>query len=78
MMGTTGSCKGIETIPLSDRPQSGRAAATLFEYLPENAADRRRGHVTVPQLGGMFRGDFNKIGAGGVRLPAAVLSTIVR
>lgn len=59
MMVTTGSCPGIENY---SRHLSGRAPGkpppTLFEYLPENAllvVDES--HVTVPQLGGMYKGD---------------------
>ena len=76
MMETTGSCKGIENYSryLTGR-NPGDPPPTLFEYLPENAlliVDES--HVTVPQIGGMYRGDFNrKIGAVGVRLPPAVL-----
>jgi len=62
MMETTGSCKGIENYSryLTGR-NPGEPPPTLFEYLPENAlliVDES--HVTVPQLGGMFRGDFNR------------------
>ena len=60
MMETTGSCKGIENY---SRYLTGRAPGdpppTLFEYLPENAlliVDES--HVTVPQIGGMFKGDY--------------------
>jgi excinuclease ABC subunit B len=60
MMETTGSCKGIENYSryLSGR-KPGEPPPTLFEYLPENAlliVDES--HVTVPQIGGMFRGDY--------------------
>jgi len=30
-------------------------------------------HVTVPQIGGMFKGDLGQGDAGGIRIPAAVL-----
>jgi excinuclease ABC subunit B len=60
MMEATGSCAGIENY---SRYLSGRAAGepppTLFEYLPDNAlliVDES--HVTVPQLGAMYKGDF--------------------
>jgi excinuclease ABC subunit B len=60
MMETTGSCKGIENYSryLSGR-NPGEPPPTLFEYLPENAllvVDES--HVTVPQIGGMYRGDY--------------------
>ena len=60
MMEATGSCAGIENYSryLSGR-REGEAPPTLFEYLPENAlliVDES--HVTVPQLGAMYKGDF--------------------
>ena len=77
MMETTGSCAGIENY---SRFLTGRAPGepppTLFEYLPEDAfliVDES--HVTVPQLGGMFRGDFNRkstLSEFGFRLPSCV------
>ncbi|HXT82498.1 MAG TPA: excinuclease ABC subunit UvrB [Acetobacteraceae bacterium] len=77
MMETTGSCKGIENYSryLTGR-NPGDPPPTLFEYLPENAlliVDES--HVTVPQLGGMFRGDFNRksvLAEFGFRLPSCV------
>ncbi len=62
MMETTGSCNGIENYSryLTGR-KPGEPPPTLFEYLPENAlliVDES--HVTVPQIGGMFRGDFKR------------------
>jgi excinuclease ABC subunit B len=77
MMETTGSCKGIENYSryLTGR-QPGEPPPTLFEYLPEDAlliVDES--HVTVPQLGGMFRGDFNRkstLAEYGFRLPSCV------
>ncbi len=77
MMETTGSCKGIENYSryLTGR-NPGDPPPTLFEYLPENAlliVDES--HVTVPQLGGMFRGDFNRksiLAEFGFRLPSCI------
>ncbi len=77
MMLATGSCKGIEnyTRYLTGR-RPGEPPPTLFEYLPENAllfVDES--HVTVPQLGGMFRGDYNRkatLAEFGFRLPSCV------
>lgn len=77
MLETTGSCKGIENYSryLSGR-NPGEPPPTLFEYLPENAlliVDES--HVTVPQLGGMYRGDFNRksiLAEFGFRLPSCV------
>ena len=77
MMQTTGQCAGIENYSrfLTGRPP-GEPPPTLFEYLPEDAfliVDES--HVTVPQLGGMFRGDFNRkstLSQYGFRLPSCV------
>ena len=77
MMETTGSCKSIENYSryLSGR-KTGEPPPTLFEYLPENAllvVDES--HVTVPQLGGMYRGDFARksiLSDYGFRLPSCI------
>jgi excinuclease ABC subunit B len=77
MMETTGSCKSIENYSrfLSGR-NPGEPPPTLFEYLPENAllvVDES--HVTVPQIGGMERGDFarkNTLSEFGFRLPSCI------
>ena len=60
MILATGSCAGIENY---SRYLTGRAPGepppTLFEYLPDNfLLFVDESHVTVPQLHGMFRGDF--------------------
>ena len=77
MMETTGHCAGIENY---SRYLTGRAPGepppTLFEYLPKDSllfVDES--HVTVPQLGGMYRGDFNRkttLSNFGFRLPSCV------
>ena len=77
MIETTGACAGIENYSryLTGR-QPGEPPPTLFEYLPENAlliVDES--HVTVPQLGGMYRGDFNRkstLSNFGFRLPSCL------
>ncbi len=77
MMETTGSCKGIENYSryLSGR-NAGEPPPTLFEYLPENAlliVDES--HVTVPQIGGMARGDHARksiLAEFGFRLPSCI------
>lgn len=77
MMETVGHCKGIENYSrwLSGR-NPGEPPPTLFEYLPENAllfVDES--HVAVPQIGGMFRGDYNRkftLAEHGFRLPSCV------
>ena len=77
MMEATGSCAGIENY---SRYLTGRAPGepppTLFEYLPDNAlVFVDESHVTVPQLGGMFRGDYRRkstLAEYGFRLPSCV------
>jgi excinuclease ABC subunit B len=77
MIETTGSCKSIENYSryLSGR-KPGEPPPTLFEYLPENAlliVDES--HVTVPQVGGMARGDAARKGIlseYGFRLPSCM------
>jgi excinuclease ABC subunit B len=77
MMEATGSCAGIENYSryLTGR-RPGEPPPTLFEYVPDNAlvfADES--HVTIPQLGGMFRGDFRRkatLAEYGFRLPSCM------
>jgi excinuclease ABC subunit B len=77
MMEATGSCSGIENYSryLTGR-NPGEAPPTLFEYLPDNAllfVDES--HVTVPQIGGMSRGDFKRkstLSDFGFRLPSCI------
>ena len=77
MLETQGFCSGIENYSryLTGR-NPGEPPPTLFEYLPENAlliVDES--HVTVPQIGGMFKGDFNRkatLAEFGFRLPSCV------
>jgi excinuclease ABC subunit B len=77
MMETTGACKGIENYSryLSGR-NAGEPPPTLFEYLPANAllvVDES--HVTVPQIGGMYKGDFSRksvLADYGFRLPSCI------
>ena len=77
MMMATGSCAGIENYSryLTGRPP-GSAPPTLFEYLPEDAllfVDES--HVTVPQVGGMYKGDYARkstLADYGFRLPSCI------
>ncbi|HQT47091.1 MAG: excinuclease ABC subunit B [Acidocella sp. 20-63-7] len=77
MLETTGVCKGIENYSryLSGR-NPGDPPPTLFEYLPANAllvVDES--HVTVPQIGGMYKGDFSRksiLSDYGFRLPSCL------
>ncbi len=77
MMMATGSCAGIENYSryLTGR-KPGEPPPTLFEYLPTDTlifVDEC--HVTVPQLGGMYRGDYARkstLAEYGFRLPACI------
>jgi excinuclease ABC subunit B len=77
MMAATGSCAGIENYSryLTGR-KAGEPPPTLFEYLPQDAlVFVDESHVTIPQLGGMFRGDYNRkttLAEYGFRLPSCV------
>lgn len=77
MMESTGHCKGIENYSryLTGR-KPGEPPPTLFEYLPEDAVlIVDESHVTVSQVGGMFRGDFNRkstLADYGFRLPSCI------
>ena len=77
MMAELGYCSGIENYSryLSGR-NAGEPPPTLFDYLPDNAllvVDES--HVTIPQLGGMYRGDRSRkenLVEYGFRLPSAL------
>jgi excinuclease ABC subunit B len=77
MMEATGSCAGIENYSryLTGR-QPGEPPPTLFEYLPDDAlVFVDESHVTVPQIGGMFRGDYRRkatLAEYGFRLPSCM------
>jgi excinuclease ABC subunit B len=77
MMEATGSCAGIENYSryLTGR-NPGEPPPTLFEYLPDNAlVFTDESHVTVPQIGGMFRGDYRRkatLAEYGFRLPSCM------
>ncbi|MDO5529909.1 MAG: excinuclease ABC subunit UvrB [Paracoccus sp. (in: a-proteobacteria)] len=77
MLEATGVCNGIENY---SRYLTGRAPGepppTLFEFIPDNAivfADES--HVSVPQIGAMYRGDFRRkmtLAEHGFRLPSCM------
>jgi len=77
MMIELGYCSGIENYSryLSGR-RAGEPPPTLLDYLPEHAlivVDES--HVTIPQLGGMYRGDRSRketLVEYGFRLPSAL------
>jgi excinuclease ABC subunit B len=77
MMAELGYCSGIENY---SRYLSGRGAGepppTLFDYLPQDALlVIDESHVTIPQLGGMYRGDRSRkenLVEYGFRLPSAL------
>ncbi len=77
MLEATGSCAGIENY---SRYLTGRAPGepppTLFEFIPDHAivfADES--HVSVPQIGGMYKGDYRRkftLAEYGFRLPSCM------
>jgi len=77
MLNEIGFCKGIENY---SRHLSGRNAGdpppTLIDYLPDNALMIiDESHVTVPQIGGMYKGDWSRktnLVDYGWRLPSAL------
>ncbi|HEY1448972.1 MAG TPA: excinuclease ABC subunit UvrB [Caulobacteraceae bacterium] len=77
MIEATGSCAGIENYSryLTGR-RPGEPPPTFFEYIPDNAllfVDES--HQTVPQLGAMYRGDYNRkftLAEYGFRLPSCL------
>src|SRR5580765_2203646 len=77
MLAELGFCKGIENYSrhLSGR-QAGEPPPTLIDYLPSDAlmiVDES--HVTIPQLGGMYKGDRSRkenLVEYGFRLPSAL------
>ena len=77
MMRELGYCNGIENYSryLSGRPP-GEPPPTLFDYLPDDALlVIDESHVTVPQIGGMYKGDRSRketLVEYGFRLPSAL------
>jgi excinuclease ABC subunit B len=77
MMQATGSCAGIENYSryLTGR-NPGEPPPTFFEYIPDNALlFIDESHQTVPQIGGMYRGDYRRkwtLAEYGFRLPSAI------
>jgi excinuclease ABC subunit B len=77
MLEATGVCQGIENY---SRYLTGRAPGepppTLFEYIPDNALlFIDESHVSIPQIGGMYRGDFRRkatLAEYGFRLPSCL------
>ena len=75
MMEISGTCAGIENYSryLTGR-LPGKAPPTLFEYLPNDTilfVDES--HVTIPQINGMYKGDFSRksnLSEFGFRLPS--------
>ena len=77
MMAEVGYCNGIENYSRHmTRSQPGDPPPTLFDYLPPDAllvVDES--HVTVPQIGAMFKGDRSRketLVEFGFRLPSAL------
>ncbi|MEN0000947.1 MAG: excinuclease ABC subunit UvrB [Pseudomonadota bacterium] len=83
MLEATGSCQGIENYSryLTGR-NPGEPPPTLFEYIPDNAiVFIDESHVTVPQIGAMYRGDFRRkatLAEYGFRLPSCMDNSPLR
>ena len=77
MMEETGFCKGIENYSrIIQRRHAGSASPTLIDYFPKDALIIiDESHVTLPQLRGMYEGDFTRkstLVEYGFRLPSAL------
>jgi excinuclease ABC subunit B len=77
MMEEMGFCQGIENYSrYLDRRKEGSPPATLFDYFPDDALlFIDESHVTVSQIGGMYRGDRSRkstLVEYGFRLPSAL------
>ena len=77
MIESTGSCAGIENYSryLTGR-NPGEPPPTLIEYVPDHALMIiDESHVTVPQIGGMYKGDYARkstLSEYGFRLPSCI------
>ncbi|SPP31077.1 UvrABC system protein B [Arsenophonus endosymbiont of Aleurodicus floccissimus] len=77
MMNELGYCSGIENYsPYLSGRASGESPPTLFDYLPaDGLLVIDESHVTIPQIGGMYRGDRSRketLVEYGFRLPSAL------
>ena len=77
MLEETGACKGIENYSrLIQRREPGSAPPTLLSYFPKGSLlFIDESHVTIPQLGAMYKGDFSRkstLVEYGFRLPSAI------
>ncbi len=77
MMAEVGYCQGIENYSRHlTRRQPGEPPPTLFDYLPPDALlVMDESHVTIPQLGAMYKGDRSRketLVEFGFRLPSAM------
>ncbi len=77
MLRATGVCNGIENYSrFMDGRATGEAPFTLLNYFPEDwLVFIDESHVTVPQIGGMYRGDRSRkevLVDHGFRLPSAL------
>ena len=77
MLEATGVCNGIENYSrYSTGRNPGEPPPTLFEFIPDHAivfADES--HVSIPQIGGMYRGDYRRkftLAEHGFRLPSCM------
>ena len=77
MLEETGTCKGIENYSrIIQRREPGSASPTLLSYFPKGSLlFIDESHVTIPQLGAMYKGDFSRkttLVEYGFRLPSAI------
>jgi excinuclease ABC subunit B len=77
MLGETGFCSGIENYSRHlDGRAPGEPPATLLDYFPDDyLLFIDESHISVPQIGGMFRGDRSRkqtLVDYGFRLPSAL------
>ena len=77
MIEETGTCKGIENYSrIIQRRDPGSSPPTLLNYFPKNSLlFIDESHVTIPQLGAMFKGDLSRkstLVEYGFRLPSAM------
>ncbi|MCH7643830.1 MAG: excinuclease ABC subunit UvrB [Myxococcales bacterium] len=77
MLSEMGFCHGVENYSRwLDGREAGETPSTLFDYFPDDLlVVLDESHITVPQIGGMFRGDRSRketLVEFGFRLPSAL------
>ncbi len=77
MLQEIGFCSGIENYSrhLDGRPKGSRPATLMDYFPPEMLVVIDESHITIPQINGMYRGDFSRkstLVEHGFRLPSAL------